>query len=170
MAKGRLVLPPFTVIRDSREKAAYGWTWDAEKEDAYPPRCIGTEIEKLDVGDYSIRGYEDVFCIERKADISELWMNYADKTRFEDELIRMQSVPHRFIIVESVMSRDLFYLSPPQFQKGVPGKALQEWLSYLMIKYQTPILFEGDSGRRKAMCLMKQIVRIFKDRWERKYE
>jgi hypothetical protein len=46
----------FTVIRDSREKEGHGWWYD---EDAY---CIGTEITKLDIGDYSIKDKEHILC------------------------------------------------------------------------------------------------------------
>lgn len=161
----RLILPEYTVSRDTREKVDHGWDFDPDPVDYYPPRCLGTVRRTLKVGDYSVVGYEDVFVIERKLDISELWTNYSERKRFEKELESMMSIKHRFIIVETNVVRDFYKLSPPQYTRNVPGKALQDWMAYLMIKYQTPILFEGDMAKQKAKYLMKQVVRLYKDRW-----
>ena len=40
----------FTIIRDTREKKGHGWWFDESSH------CTGTEVKKLDVGDYSIKG------------------------------------------------------------------------------------------------------------------
>lgn len=83
----------FTVIRDTREKKGYGWWFD---EDAY---CIGTEVEKLNIGDYSIRDKEHLLCIERKESVSEFAGNCGEK-RFLRELKNMASFPHAFLLFE----------------------------------------------------------------------
>ena len=56
----------FTVIRDTREKKGHGWWFDESSH------CTGTEVKKLDVGDYSIKGREEIVCIERKESVSEI--------------------------------------------------------------------------------------------------
>jgi len=83
----------FTVIRDSREKKGHGW-WYGEN-----PYCIGTEVEKLNVGDYSIKDKEHILCIERKESVSEFAGNCGEK-RFLRELKAMSSFPHAFLLLE----------------------------------------------------------------------
>ena len=61
----------FLVIRDTREKD--GWYF---KESNY---CQGMIDQKLDTGDYSVQGLEDVLCIERKGSVSEIANNIVDK-------------------------------------------------------------------------------------------
>ena len=56
----------FTVIRDTREKKDHGWWFE---EDAY---CAGTEVVKVNIGDYTIKDKENLLCIERKESVAEL--------------------------------------------------------------------------------------------------
>lgn len=164
----RLVLPYYTIIRDSRERAGHGWVFHPDDEHHFPPKCLGTQTTKLEVGDYSILGYEDLFVVERKADLAELWVNYGERERFETELDGMKHIPHKFIIVETVLTKDSMSLTPPQFTKRVPGRALQEWLSFLTIKYNIPVLFEGQCAQQKFKYLARQVVRKYKDKWATK--
>ena len=83
----------FTVIRDTREKKDHGWWFE---EDAY---CIGTEVTKLNIGDYSIKDKEHLLCIERKESVSEFAGNCGEK-RFLRELKNMASFPHAFLLFE----------------------------------------------------------------------
>ena len=81
----------FLVIRDTREKD--GWYF---KESNY---CQGMIDQKLDTGDYSVQGLEDVLCIERKGSVSEIANNIVDK-RFDRELDRMKEFKYKFLILE----------------------------------------------------------------------
>jgi len=83
----------FTVIRDSREQLAHGWSFD---EDSH---CAGTLIEKLDTGDYSLQGLEDFLAIERKETIQEFARNCVEK-RWGDCMKRLSEIPHSYIIFE----------------------------------------------------------------------
>ena len=58
-----------------------------------------TTVQKLDTGDYTIRGMEDVLCIERKKSVSELATNIMED-RFWREMERMGSFTHKFLILE----------------------------------------------------------------------
>ena len=89
--------PPFTVIKDTREQDGYTFI----KEKARGFECLGMINKKLDTGDYSLLGFEDKICIERKASTSELANNLGkDKYRFLKEIERMRAFPHKFIILE----------------------------------------------------------------------
>lgn len=83
----------FTVVRDTREKPQYGWRFS---EDAY---CNGTITAKLDTGDYSIVGLEDVLCIERKRTIDEFAHNCIEK-RWQSCMKRMAEYKYKFILFE----------------------------------------------------------------------
>ena len=83
----------FTVIRDTREKTDWGWSY---AEDAY---CNGTIISKVNVGDYTVEGLEDYVCIERKASIDEFAHNCIEK-RWQKCMERMSELKHSFILFE----------------------------------------------------------------------
>jgi ERCC4-type nuclease len=90
---GYKTAPPFTVIKDTREQDGYFFS-------EYSP-CAGMIDQKLDTGDYSIKGLEDKICIERKGCVEELAINLGQKKyTFLDEIDRMASFPHKFIILE----------------------------------------------------------------------
>lgn len=83
-----------TLIVDSREKLPF----DFEGDDDF----AGIEYRKLDSGDYSLVGMQDIITIERKKSVDELYNNLAKKKdveRFVRELKRMP--PYRFMIVEA---------------------------------------------------------------------
>jgi hypothetical protein len=163
----RLVLPTYTIIRDTREQEGYGWTFGAHVPDHRPPRCEGMIIDTLQTGDYSIVGYTDILAIERKANFAELWGNYSKQKRpaFEAEMERMSYIKHSYIIIESLLTPDIMELSPPQFTKGVPGKSLVRWLMYLTVKYGVHIIPAGACGRKITQMICEEVVRVEKDRW-----
>ncbi len=161
----RLILPNYTVIKDSREQK--GWTFNVHTPDHRPPRCEGTIIDTLQTGDYSLVGYTDILAIERKFSFSELWGNYSSKKRpaFEEEMERMSQIKHSYIIIESLFTPDIMELSPPQFSKGVPGKSLVRWLMYLSVKYGVHIIPAGACSHKIAQMICEEVVRVEKDRW-----
>jgi ERCC4-type nuclease len=90
---GYKTAPPFMVIKDTREQDGYFFR-------EYSP-CAGMIDQKLDTGDYTIQGLEDKICIERKGCVEELAVNLGQKKyTFLDEIERMASFPHKFIILE----------------------------------------------------------------------
>lgn len=162
----RLCLPRYVVVRDTREKEGHGWIFDKHPpERKRPPNCDGTVCRKLDTGDYSLTGYEDILSIERKYGFSELWANLSERNRIEKEMERMSSIKHAYIIIESQMTPDHFDLSPPQYTKGVPGKALFRWIMSLGVKYGINIIPVGQCGKRIAQMIFEEVVRNEKDRW-----
>lgn len=163
----RLILPTYTVIRDTREQEGHGWSFNAHVPDRRPPRCDGTIVETLQTGDYSLVGYTDILAIERKFAFSELWINYSAAKRpvFEKEMERMSHIKHAYIIIESLFTPDIMELSPPQFTKGVPGKSLVRWLMHLSAKYGVKIIPAGACGRKITQMIFEEVVRIEKDRW-----
>jgi len=161
----RIILPEYTVARDTREKSGYGWTFLPHAVKRRPPICAGMIEKKLDVGDYSLIGYEDILTIERKEDFSELWINYSNRGRFERELENMSKIKYSYILIESQLTTDHFNLSPPQYETKAPGKALIRWIMSLGIKYNVNIMMVGQCGRKIAQMIFEEVVRYEKDRW-----
>ena len=93
--------PPFTIIRDTREKEGYTF----EPVETRYHTCKGMVMQKLDTGDYTLEGLEDKLCIERKSSVAELAGNVGqDRHRFMREIERMKEFPHRYIVLEFSLS------------------------------------------------------------------
>jgi ERCC4-type nuclease len=89
--------PDFLVIKDTREQEGYYFSQYGA--------CAGMVEEKLDTGDYAIKGMEDKCCIERKGCIEELAINLGQKKHtFLNEIERMKPFPHKFLILEFTLS------------------------------------------------------------------
>lgn len=89
--------PAYTVIKDTREQD--GYTFDKFHGKYFS--CNGMIERKLDTGDYSLLGFEDKLCIERKASVSELAGNLGkDKKRFMAEIDRMTDFDFKFLVLE----------------------------------------------------------------------
>lgn len=57
--------------------------------------------QTLKTGDYTLVGYEDILCIERKRTTGEIAINIGSKSKpFYAELTRMGSYKYRFLILE----------------------------------------------------------------------
>lgn len=86
----------FKIVIDTREQKP--WSFAA----------CNTVVKKLDTGDYSIEGLENILCIERKHSVSEIANNISEQ-RFKDELQRMSNYLYRFILLEFSLQDVLNY-------------------------------------------------------------
>ena len=147
-----LTFPAYTVLRDTREHDGEGWVFE---QTSY---CKGTVIKTLKTGDYTIMGYETTFIIERKKSISEFAGNVCQE-RFENELKRLESFDHPFIILEFNMD-DIIKWPPFYLRKKVrsTGHFILKRLLELEIHYKTKIIFAGCHGKAVCESLFKRIV------------
>lgn len=117
--------PSFIVVKDTREQDGYYF-----KE---YNTCAGMVEEKLDTGDYSIKGLEDKLCIERKGCVEELAMNLGQKKHaFLNEIERMASFPHKFLILE--FSVDDLVKFPDETRIPIKNKASVKITGKYMLK------------------------------------
>lgn len=65
-----------------------------------------SEVSKLDTGDYSVKGFENEFAIERKAVGDAVNSVISDRERFENEMVRASKLKYFAIIIEG-MPEDL---------------------------------------------------------------
>ena len=77
------------IVVDDREKLPY----------SFP--AMDVEQTRLDVGDYSIKGFDDVFAVERKS-LDDLARSVGtDRKRFEAEIERAQSLDNFAVVIEA---------------------------------------------------------------------
>ena len=92
----------YTVIKDTREQD--GWFFSPYD------RCSGMEVSTMKTGDYTIKGYEDLVCVERKGSVTEIATNLGKKKKaFQAEMERMKEFDFRFILLEFSASDVLEY-------------------------------------------------------------
>ena len=149
----------FIVIRDTREKD--GWYF---KESDY---CEGMVNQKLDTGDYSIQGLEDVLCIERKASGAEIANNIVDD-RFTRELDRMSEFKYKFLILEFGVEDILSFPVGSDIPKKswnkirISGRFIMKRLSEIQIKYGIHVVPCGDklSAWHMTSSIMKRVFEV----------
>jgi len=148
-------LSSYTIVIDTREQTP--WEFLPEKK----PGKYGIDgaiVAKIDAGDYTIQGLENILRIERKAGFSELFNNLSSKSereRLDRSFERMQDVKYKYMIIESSINSDVFTLSVPQFKNyGFTVKALMKYLLEIQMKYGVQIIFAGDAPAAKSIAKM----------------
>ena len=149
--------PKFTIIRDTREQAGKGWKFRASAN------CNGMEVEKLDVGDYTVKELKDVLVIERKT-IGDLW-NTLGRTdnykRFLREWERAKNHKLKYLIIEATLADiDRGY----RWSK-VPVNNIHAKLISLQVKHGIHVIFAGriDIARAYARRLMDKVFRYHQE-------
>ncbi len=148
----------YTVLRDTREQQ--GWVFDAG------PSCEGTIVHHLVTGDYTIKGFENDFVIERKGTAGEFARNLME-SRFDREMERLSTFKHSFIILEFTMAE----IKSFPINSGIPASVwsklhispffLLKRISEFEIKYPTKIIYAGSFGKEHAASLFKRMMEIY---------
>lgn len=142
----------FTIIIDTREQKPWEFPYHV------------TANKKLDTGDYSIEGLENIICIERKNSISEIANNIRE-TRFKDLLERMKSYKHAFILIESDFEDLMHYPIGSDIPKEkwkyikITPNFILKFLLEISIKYNVHVIFCGNAkwASKTALSIMKRI-------------
>lgn len=152
----------YTVIKDTREQE--GWFF------APYDKCEGMEIGTMHTGDYTLKGYEDVVCVERKASVSEIAMNLGRKKKpFQEEIERMKDFHFSFLILEFSMDDVLKYPEGSKVPRAarskvkVTGKYLLKCLMEFEIWYNTKIIFCGNKQNAFLVTnsIFKRLTELF---------
>lgn len=147
----------FTIIRDTREQKGKGWMFRASAN------CEGMEIEKLDVGDYTIKGLEDVLAIERKT-VGDLWNTLGtakNYKRFLREWERGKNHKFKFLIIEgSLADIDRGYK-----WSQVPVQTIHAKLLNLQLDHNVHVIFAGriDRARTYSRRLMAKVFKLHQE-------
>ena len=154
--------PNYTVIQDTREQD--GW-WFTEYD-----KCDGMEVGTLTTGDYTIKGFEDVVCVERKGSTSEIAMNLGrKKAPFQAEVERMKDYSFAFIVCEFSMDDLLQYPEKSRVPRAarsqvkVTGKYLLKCLLEIQVCYNVRVLLCGNKNNAFVVCnsLFKRLNEMF---------
>lgn len=142
------------IIIDSREKQPH--SFNAE-----------TIVTKLETGDYSIEGFENQVCIERKGSLTEVYNNFTEK-RFWNEMERMRDYPYRYIIFEfPILDMENFPYSLRLPKKiwsrlKITPKYLFSCVRKLEYEYQIIVLFVNN--RQKSSEIIEGILARLHDK------
>ena len=138
---------------------------------SFPGWVAGSKYKKWDVtvtcdtlptGDYSLRGFEDRICIDRKSGFPELASNYFhDRERFEREFERMLSYEVALIVVEegTLDQIEMYYTG------GGNPLSLRNSILAWQAKYRVPFVFPN-SRAKAQQYILEELVR-FAERKER---
>lgn len=150
----------FKIIRDTREQAGKGWNFRSSAN------CAGMEIAKLDVGDYTVCGLEDVLMIERKT-LADLWGtlgNQKNYKRFLREMERAKNHKLKYLIIEATLSDVdggyFWYRSGRgKVKSKISPKNIHAKLISLQVKHNLHVIFAGrlDKARAYTRTLMYKI-------------
>ena len=143
---------PFTIIIDTREQIPWEFGFH------------NTAKKKLDTGDYSIEGFENILAIERKKSVSEIATNLSE-SRFKDVLERLSKIKHPYMVFE--FSLDEVYSFPvgsdiPKKlwdKLKISGNYIIKRLIEIQLEYNIQIVFCGDASNaeRFSSSIMKRI-------------
>lgn len=144
-----------SIYQDTKEKIPF--------EFKFHPACGSVVVKHLETGDYTLKDYENIVCIERKRSTGEIANNFGKESkRFENELERMSHFKYKYVICEFPIDHILNF---PE-NSGIPKrtwKYIRIRASFLMKKIteyteKYGVIFEFCDNREKAM---ERIIQIF---------
>ena len=132
------------IIIDSREQLPYEFS-------------VPTETGKLDTGDYSLSGAEDLIAIERKTADDLIGSITRGRDRFERELYRGMALQYFALVVEC----SLMDLSCGHYTSMMAPKAAIQSLLTFSVRYDLPIFFceNRNYGARVTESLLLKFAR-----------
>lgn len=147
----------FTIIIDTREQKPWLFQHQA------------TANIKLDTGDYSIQGYENVLAIERKRNVAEVANNITEK-RFKDVIDRLSKIKHSFILLEFDLQDVMTYPIGSDIPRKLWDKIrispafIIKHLIDLQLDHNIKVIFCGNStnAEKLALSIMKKIHKMEK--------
>jgi hypothetical protein len=149
----------YLIVRDTQEKANF---WNFEPSE----KCIGTTDDSLSTGDYTIKGMEDIFTIERKYSTGEFSGNITE-ARFERQLCRMDAMKHSFLVLEFTL-QDVYNFPSGS---GIPSKKWSQlrvtpnFILKRLIEIETDhkckIIFAGNKGEEIATTIFKRMQQLY---------
>ena len=142
------------IVYDDREKKPWQFLAD------YWPM----ERQRLKVGDYSVKGYEDIIAIEKKSGLAELLTNLSKKERprFEIFLQRLSEMPIKVIIVEQTytMNNILKVLQLVRLKSNgqcrLTPRTLTFWTARIIGFYNIPMIF---LNKRTTPIVVPEVIK-----------
>lgn len=119
------------IIIDTREQRPYNFD--------------NSVSQKLQTGDYSAVGFEQLVIVERKSKADLIGTITRHRARFKRELKRMEPAPFACVVVEC----SLLDILNDDYQGGIPPRAVLGSIMSIIIDYGVPVFFCGDRAGAK---------------------
>lgn len=150
-AKAKIELP--TILVDTREQRPY----------AFEGRPM--MIRKLDIGDYTLQGFEDQFAVERKelGDFISCMINKKDcenRDRFERELERASNKLRRLWILVETTPEDI---KKGTFRSQIRVKAVEATMLAWLNRYDPVRIVFGGNRAEAAQTAEMLLERSYRD-------
>lgn len=145
------------IIQDSQEKTPWNFTFHGYEQ----------KRKLLKTGDYTLEGYEDILCIERKNSTGELANNFGLKWKpFQREMERMLKFPERYLICEFPESHLFVFPLYSNIPKStwpklrIGANFMCDRINLLKERYNMNIIFANDqSGAEyEAIEIFKNVI------------
>lgn len=155
----------FTIIVDTREQQP--WLFED----------YAIANKKLDTGDYSIEGLQEIFAIERKKSINEIANNIVEP-RFKDVIARLSQLKYSFILLEFGMTEVLNYPIGSNLPKKMwdkikitPAFIMKNILDW-QLKHNIKVIFcnNASNAEKVAEYIIKKIHLIITREKENNHE
>jgi len=113
-------------------------------------------FKKLNVGDYSIEGFEDRIAIERKS-ISDLFGTLGKgHKRFKKEIERALNYDYFAIVIDGSYSAAYNKDFEGSYHTKMKGYVITSILFTIHVKYKIPVFFTN--GRKESKRIIKDIL------------
>lgn len=137
--------PNYTIIIDTREQQPWSF------------KHHSVASKKLDAGDYSLEGFENILAIERKKSVCEIANNIVE-SRFKDALERLGQLKYSFLLLEFDLDKVLNYPIGSTLPKRLWDKTkitpvflLKNILDW-QLKYNIKVCFCGSSSNAEQLA------------------
>lgn len=134
----KIIKKMIPVIIDTREQTPFTFI-------GFP---VTTKPGTLHTGDYSIAGFEETICIERKSlgDLASCMT--IGRERFERELERMRSMECAAVIVEE----PFLNVTKGNYRSKLNVKSFEQSILSLMFRHKVPFLFGQSRRHAETIC------------------
>lgn len=143
------------IVIDSREQKPY-------RKWRHFDNGASVIFQGLQVGDYSIEGFEDQIAIERKTLDDLLGSLSSGRDRFERELNRASAMPYFALVIECSLKD----IGKSRYRSAMLPKAVFQSLMAFSVRYRLPIFFAG--SRLYGQIMVESLLLKFAREQEKK--
>ncbi len=136
------------ILRDTREQRPL---------DRWFSTAVSVQVVTMPTGDYSLAGFSDRVCVERKSLPDLVACVGPERERFMDCARRMRDYPFRLLVVEASVA-DVFAGS---YRSRMNPQSVIGTTLALMSDYNVPTLWAGDP-QTAANMIERMFVRIWR--------
>ena len=123
---------------------------DTREQTPLPISNLSTETGTLYSGDYSVRGLEEVFAIERKTIADIVGSLTSGRDRFLNELHRLRGYRFRRLLIVGTRHE----IETGQYRSKTKPRAVLASLAAVEARYDIPVIFSANA--RTAAALVEQ--------------